>query len=57
MISHSVSPSRKRPHDKLDVKLDQSVKSRYVLVHITKLSSDGESDWYRGGISDIKTFG
>ncbi|MEU3988202.1 protein kinase family protein [Streptomyces platensis] len=41
---------------KLDVKLDQSVKSRYVLVHITKLSSDGASDWFRGGISEIKIF-
>lgn len=42
--------------DKLDVKLDQSVKSRYVLVHITKLASDGASDWFRGGISEIKIF-
>lgn len=42
--------------DKLDVKLDQSVKSRYVLVHITKLASDGTSDWFRGGISEIKIF-
>ncbi|MER6840082.1 protein kinase family protein [Streptomyces platensis] len=40
--------------DKLDVKLDQPVKSRYVLVHITKLPSDGTSGGFRGGISEIK---
>ncbi|MYX06566.1 serine/threonine protein kinase [Streptomyces sp. SID8375] len=42
--------------DKLDVKLDQPVKSRYVLVHITKLPTDGTSDGFRGGISEVKIF-
>ncbi|MFG3113191.1 protein kinase family protein [Streptomyces sp. NPDC048197] len=43
--------------EKLTVKLDKAVKARYVLVHITELPSDGVSDWFRGGISEIKVTG
>ncbi|MFF4603879.1 protein kinase family protein [Streptomyces sp. NPDC001339] len=41
----------------LDVKLDQPVQSRYVLIRVTELPNDGESDWFRGGISEIKISG
>ncbi|MCF3173172.1 serine/threonine protein kinase [Streptomyces sioyaensis] len=43
--------------DKLTVKLDKPVKTQYVLIHITALPSDGESGWFRGGISDVKVTG
>ncbi|MGG7572660.1 protein kinase family protein [Streptomyces sirii] len=43
--------------DRLDVKLDQPVRSRYVLIRVTELPSDGESDWFRGGLSEIKISG
>ena len=33
------------------------IKTRYVLIHITALPTDGSSDTYRGGISEIKVFG
>ncbi|MEU6080297.1 protein kinase family protein [Streptomyces sp. NPDC047108] len=36
--------------------LDKSVRTRYVLIHITELPSDG-SGGFRGGISDIKITG
>ncbi|MFF9319932.1 protein kinase family protein [Streptomyces sp. NPDC014735] len=37
--------------------LDQPVRSRFVLVRITELPSDGTSDGYRGGISEISVLG
>ncbi|MFJ6788596.1 protein kinase family protein [Streptomyces angustmyceticus] len=43
--------------DKLSVKPDKPVKTRYVLIHITELPSDGGSDGYRGGISEVKVSG
>ncbi|MFG2284716.1 serine/threonine protein kinase [Streptomyces sp. NPDC048595] len=43
--------------DRLDVKLDQPVRCRYVLIRVTELPSDGESDWFRGGLSEIKITG
>lgn len=43
--------------DKLDATLDKPVRTRYVLIHITELPSDGTSDGYRGGISEIKITG
>ncbi|WP_433857281.1 serine/threonine protein kinase [Streptomyces kronopolitis] len=43
--------------DKLTVKPDKPVKTRYLLIHITELPSDGEADWFRGGISEVKVSG
>jgi hypothetical protein len=37
--------------------LKEPIKTRYVLVHITRLPSDGSSDGFRGGISEIGIFG
>ncbi|MEU9763056.1 protein kinase family protein [Streptomyces sp. NPDC047985] len=37
--------------------LDKPVRARFVLVHITELPSDGTSDGYRGGISEISVLG
>lgn len=42
---------------KLDATLDKPVRTRYVLIHITELPSDGSADGYRGGISEIKITG
>ncbi|WEV29797.1 protein kinase family protein [Streptomyces sp. 71268] len=42
---------------KLDTTLDKPVRTRYVLIHITELPSDGSADGYRGGISEIKITG
>ncbi|WP_043265227.1 protein kinase family protein [Streptomyces sp. CT34] len=55
-FSQRLSKSQKAG-DRLDVKLDQSVQSRYVLIHITELPTDGTSDWFRGGISEIQILG
>ncbi|MFD4758346.1 protein kinase family protein [Streptomyces sp. NPDC058439] len=33
------------------------VRTRYVLIHITELPSDGTSDGFRGGISEISVLG
>ncbi|MGW1105080.1 protein kinase family protein [Streptomyces sp. NPDC002540] len=37
----------------LKTTLDKPIRTRYVLIHITELPSDGTSDGYRGGISEI----
>ncbi|MFF3729933.1 serine/threonine protein kinase [Streptomyces sp. NPDC002476] len=37
--------------------LDKPVRSRFVLVRIAELPSDGTSDGYRGGISEISVLG
>ncbi|MFF2327577.1 MULTISPECIES: protein kinase family protein [unclassified Streptomyces] len=37
--------------------LDQPVRARYVLIHLTELPSDGTGDGYRGGISEISVLG
>ncbi|MEV6163629.1 serine/threonine protein kinase [Streptomyces sp. NPDC052052] len=36
---------------------DKPVRTRYVLIHITELPSDGTSHGYRGGISEISVLG
>ena len=41
----------------LTASLDKPVRTRYVLIHITELPSDGTPDWFRGGISEIKVTG
>ncbi|GAA2926490.1 hypothetical protein GCM10020221_23040 [Streptomyces thioluteus] len=41
---------------RLRVNLNKPVKTRYVLVHITKLPPEGPNS-YRGGIYEIKVFG
>ncbi|MFE6777074.1 protein kinase family protein [Streptomyces sp. NPDC057702] len=46
-----------RADSKLDAPLDKPVRTRYVLIHITELPSDGTADGYRGGISEIKIRG
>jgi hypothetical protein len=38
----------------LEVTLDKPVRTRYVLIHITELPSDGTSGGFRGGISEIR---
>lgn len=40
----------------LKEKLDEPVRTRYVLIHITELPSDGTGG-YRGGITDISVLG
>ncbi|MFD4995988.1 serine/threonine protein kinase [Streptomyces buecherae] len=47
----------KTAESKLDATLDKPVRTRYVLIHITELPSDGSADGYRGGISEIKITG
>ncbi|TJZ50195.1 serine/threonine protein kinase [Streptomyces piniterrae] len=42
--------------DKLTVKLDKVVKTRYVLIHVTELPSEASGS-YRGGISEITVLG
>ncbi|MEV6314175.1 protein kinase family protein [Streptomyces sp. NPDC051776] len=42
--------------ESLRTTLDKSVRTRYVLIHITELPSDG-SGGFRGGISEIKITG
>ncbi|NBE51761.1 protein kinase family protein [Streptomyces boluensis] len=37
--------------------LDETVRTRYVLVHITSLPTDGSAEVFRGGISEIKVLG
>ncbi|MFF3755089.1 protein kinase family protein [Streptomyces sp. NPDC002018] len=37
--------------------LDKPVRTRYVLIHITELPSDGSASLFRGGISEIKITG
>lgn len=42
---------------KLENTRDTPVKTRFVLVHITALPSEGGGDGYRGGINEIKILG
>ncbi|MFF2790327.1 protein kinase family protein [Streptomyces sp. NPDC058049] len=42
---------------KLEAAQDTPVKTRFVLVHITALPSEGGGDGYRGGINEIKILG
>ncbi|WP_030292628.1 protein kinase family protein [Streptomyces katrae] len=42
---------------KLQATVDTPIKTRFVLVHITTLPSDGSGDGYRGGIGEIKVLG
>ncbi|WP_374196126.1 protein kinase family protein [Streptomyces sp. TS71-3] len=37
--------------------LPKTVRTRYVLIHITSLPPDGSASRYRGGISEIKVLG
>ncbi|MBT2480731.1 protein kinase family protein [Streptomyces sp. ISL-94] len=41
---------------RLQTTLDAPIRTRYVLIHITELPSDGEGG-YRGGINEIKILG
>ncbi|MBB6415946.1 protein kinase family protein [Streptomyces sp. AK010] len=41
----------------LKVTLKKPVKTRYVLIHITELPTDGSADRFRGGISEIQVRG
>ncbi|MGW7437253.1 protein kinase family protein [Streptomyces sp. NPDC054849] len=41
---------------KLETTLETPVRTRYVLIHITDLPSDGEGG-YRGGVNEIKVIG
>ncbi|MFE7571378.1 protein kinase family protein [Streptomyces sp. NPDC057539] len=41
----------------LKTTLDKPVRTRYVLIHITELPTDGSADRFRGGISEIKFTG
>lgn len=41
----------------VDVTPQEAVRTRYILVHITELPTDGSSELFRGGISEIKVTG
>ncbi|MBT2506688.1 serine/threonine protein kinase [Streptomyces sp. ISL-98] len=43
--------------DKLEATLDKPVRTRYILIHITSLPTDGSPGAFRGGISEIKVTG
>ncbi|MFF3860467.1 protein kinase family protein [Streptomyces sp. NPDC002209] len=42
---------------KLEATRDNPIKTRFVLVHITALPSEGGGDGFRGGINEIKILG
>ncbi|MFE9395550.1 protein kinase family protein [Streptomyces flavidovirens] len=42
---------------KLEATLDKPVRTRYILIHITSLPTDGSADRFRGGISEIRVTG
>ncbi|WP_028810701.1 protein kinase family protein [Streptomyces flavidovirens] len=42
---------------KLEATLDKPVRTRYILIHITSLPTDGSADRFRGGISEIRITG
>ncbi|MGP3998492.1 protein kinase family protein [Streptomyces sp. 8N706] len=42
---------------KLEATLDKPVRTRYVLIHITELPTDGSANLFRGGVSEIKLTG
>ncbi|MER5356672.1 protein kinase family protein [Streptomyces sp. NPDC002785] len=41
----------------LNERFTEPVRTRYVLIHVTELPSDGSADGYRGGISEISVLG
>ncbi|MFC9631305.1 serine/threonine protein kinase [Streptomyces mirabilis] len=41
----------------LTKQLEEPIRTRFVLVHITSLPSDNDANTYRGGISEIRVFG
>ncbi|MEU3380192.1 protein kinase family protein [Streptomyces caelestis] len=41
----------------LHVELQKPIRTRYVLVHVTKLPEDGSADLFRGGISEVSIRG
>ncbi|WP_228976205.1 protein kinase family protein [Streptomyces sp. DH12] len=41
----------------LDVRLEKPVRTRYVLLHITELPTDGSPGRFRGGVSEIEVLG
>ncbi|MGW0563444.1 serine/threonine protein kinase [Streptomyces sp. NPDC003016] len=43
--------------DKLEAELDKPVRTRYILIHITELPTDGSPSAFRGGISEIRISG
>ncbi|GAA2945944.1 serine/threonine protein kinase [Streptomyces enissocaesilis] len=43
--------------DKLETTLDKPVRTRYILIHITELPTDGSPSAFRGGISEIRING
>ncbi|WP_093800055.1 protein kinase family protein [Streptomyces sp. Wb2n-11] len=43
--------------DKLEATLDKPVRTRYILIHITALPTDGSPSAFRGGISEIRISG
>ncbi|MEY2226722.1 MULTISPECIES: protein kinase family protein [Streptomyces] len=42
---------------KLEATVETPIKTRFVLVHITALPSEGGGDGFRGGINEIKVLG
>ncbi|MFF8384121.1 protein kinase family protein [Streptomyces kanasensis] len=47
----------KQAGDSLDVRLEKPVRTRYVLLHITELPTDGSPGRFRGGVSEIEVLG
>ncbi|MCX3063733.1 protein kinase family protein [Streptomyces beihaiensis] len=41
----------------LQVQLKKPIRTRYVLIHITKLPEDGSANLFRGGISEVEIKG
>ncbi|MFC9626413.1 protein kinase family protein [Streptomyces sp. NPDC056930] len=41
----------------LNEEFTEPVRTRYILIHVTELPSDGSADGYRGGISEISVLG
>ncbi|SEC82435.1 protein kinase family protein [Streptomyces sp. PAN_FS17] len=41
----------------IEVDLKKPIRTRYVLIHITKLPQDGSANQFRGGISEIRILG
>ncbi|MDJ0466153.1 protein kinase family protein [Streptomyces sp. H27-C3] len=42
---------------KLETTLDKPVRTRYILIHVTALPTDGSPGTFRGGISEIRVTG
>lgn len=41
----------------IEVDLKKPIRTRYVLIHITKLPQDGSANQFRGGISEVRILG